>query len=438
MNFRRYNNFAIATAILTIGIFLFPAVSLAASLSVSTDKSEYHVGDTITARIILSSADQATNAVSGVLAFPGDKLKANSINKSGSVINLWVKEPSFSASAVNFEGIILNPGYTGGGSRVISATFTAKSPGTASLYFSNGSILANDGQGTDILTGLNRTSINIIAGETPPPTTEPVTPTAPEAPTGVNVPPTPIITSLTNPDQEKWYNNPLAQVSWTLSSDITEVSYSINQSKSPDAIQKSTGLISSYTVEKNLNDGIWYFHLKLRNTKGWSPTATYAIKIDSTSPEALAVDEIKKYTDIDRAKFVFDGNDSLSGINRFEFKIDDYQSQSLTATTLHNYFEAPILPPGKHQLTVKAVDQAANISEKTVTFYVKSRFWSTIVNFIGNNIMSFISIVISIITLVSMMLFISHERRERNRKSVIKINPFAKAKLRAIKKDRNS
>lgn len=449
MDFRRNKNHILAAAIIACGFFVFPNISQAASLSVSTDKSQYQVGDTITTRIILSSSDQAANAVSGALAFPSDKLTAKSVSKSGSIINLWVKEPSFSVSSVNFEGIILNPGYTGNGARIVSATFTAKAPGTASLYFSDGSILANDGQGTDILKGLSRASITITERTSPPPQPE-----TPETPVGKNVPATPVITSLTNPDQTRWYNNPLVQLSWLVSSDITDISYAINKEKTTEPPSKSMGLLNAYTAQTALADGIWYFHLKLKNVNGWSQTAHYALSIDSTAPEALAVDELKKYSDVDRAKFVFDGSDSLSGIDRFEFKIDDRQPQSMSATTLHNYFEAPLLSPGQHKLSVKAIDQAANINEKTLTFYVKSRFWQTIFDFIGNNIMSFISIVISSITLIFMAVFILHERKERKKpmqKAIIKrepqkifhaptikeadkSNPFVKGKIKALKK----
>src|SRR3989344_6834270 len=156
-------------------IFLFfsvlPAVASAATLYFSPSSGSYAAGSVVTANIYVSSVDQAMNAASGVISFPSDKLEVTSLSKTGSIFSLWVQEPSFSSSAgtVNFEGIALNPGFIGTSGKLITVNFRVKAAGVAALNFSSGSILANDGKGTNILEALGNASfqIGVIRPEAP-------------------------------------------------------------------------------------------------------------------------------------------------------------------------------------------------------------------------------------------------------------------------------
>ena len=164
----------IATNLFVVISISFVAISgariaNAATLGFSPSTLSRTVGSTFSVFVYVSSADQATNAVSGVISFPTDKLQAVSVSKTNSVINLWVQEPTFSNTqgTVNFEGIALNPGYTGSQGTIITITFRTKSSGQANIKFSSGSVLANDGIGTNVLTGLGNANISIKA--IPPP-----------------------------------------------------------------------------------------------------------------------------------------------------------------------------------------------------------------------------------------------------------------------------
>jgi hypothetical protein len=103
------------------------------------------------------------NAASGVVSFPTDKLQVVSVTKSGSIFSLWVQDPSFSNSSgkVNFEGIVLNPGYTGSRGKLVNITFRTRAEGSATISFLSGSVLANDGSGSNILTSSGKATINI-------------------------------------------------------------------------------------------------------------------------------------------------------------------------------------------------------------------------------------------------------------------------------------
>jgi hypothetical protein len=144
---------------------ILPGATLAASLGFSHSSGTFEQGTTFSVGISAFPQGEALNAVSGEVSFPTDLLEVVSVTKSQSIISLWVVEPAFSntAGTVNFEGIVLNPGYSGAAGRVINITFRAKAAGQANLAFAAGSILANDGEGTEILSSRGQTTFSITA-----------------------------------------------------------------------------------------------------------------------------------------------------------------------------------------------------------------------------------------------------------------------------------
>lgn len=148
-----------------ISFFLNINSVIAAEINFSPTSGTYHVGDTIKVKVIISS-DKSVNAVSSNIYFPFDILSLTSLSKSSSIVNLWAQEPSYSNNTglVNFEGVILN-GYTGNSGNILTLVFKIKKVGTANLYFKDVSILANDGNATDIFSGNLKTAILNIEKE---------------------------------------------------------------------------------------------------------------------------------------------------------------------------------------------------------------------------------------------------------------------------------
>lgn len=143
--------------------FILPSFVSAAKMSISPQAGTINADSSFTINILVSSSDQVMNGVSGSISFPTDLLSISSISKFGSIINVWAQEPTFSntAGSINFEGVALSPGFSGTNGKVISVTFRALKSGTANIKFSNGSVLANDGMGTDILNGLGNSQFKI-------------------------------------------------------------------------------------------------------------------------------------------------------------------------------------------------------------------------------------------------------------------------------------
>lgn len=112
---------------------------------------------------VIVSTSQAVNAVSGKISFPNEVLEIVSVDSGSSIVDFWVSKPSFSnvAGSLTFEGVILNPGFTGSIGNIVDVTYKAKRTGTGEIYFESGAVLANDGKGTNILDSLDRVTVSI-------------------------------------------------------------------------------------------------------------------------------------------------------------------------------------------------------------------------------------------------------------------------------------
>lgn len=128
------------------------------ALSLTSSKNSIVVGEESILTVTVASPDQAMNAVSGTIIFPA-YLSITGIEKGGSIVNFWTEEPHPIGNRVQFEGVILNPGYQGVQGKLFTVTTTAKKSGTAPVVLSTGTILANDGMGTNILGTLGVTTI---------------------------------------------------------------------------------------------------------------------------------------------------------------------------------------------------------------------------------------------------------------------------------------
>lgn len=335
-------------------------VAEAASLYFSPASGSYASGGTITVGVYTSTSDAAANAFSGTVSFPTDLLEATSVSKSGSVMSLWVSEPTYSNSSgtVQFDGIVLNPGYTGSSGKIATITFKVKGTGTASLRFSSGAILANDGLGTNIYTGGGTASYTLgQATETPKPA-EPVS-TTPGAPT---------VSSSTHPDSNSWYSANDVTFSWPLPASVTGVNVLADHEPTTDPGTRSDGVMSKYTYT-DVDDGVWYFHIRLQNEKGWGAVSHFKFQIDTVAPTAFLVSANEKA----EVTFTNTSTDALSGVKEYQFIVDGVVIDTVPAGDVSAGFIHDLagLPVGKQTLTVRALDYAGNmVAAPDVTFTV--------------------------------------------------------------------
>lgn len=245
----------------------------------------------------------------------------------------------------------MNPGFVGSSGKVLGVTFKAKSQGNAALTFANGSVLANDGQGTSILNGLGGANFTI----------------SPPAPTPTPTPKEEIqenlkiskLTSTTHQDQDTWYTNNTPKFTWVNPEGTTGISYAIDKNSNGEPGNKPDPVTTSYEG-KNIDDGIWYFHIKARNSKGWGPTAHIRFQVDRGKPDFLSVqlDERKDLTD-PKIKIKLEATDKVGGIDFYEITLGNQKPITWKDDGSHSY-QSPALPPGEHVVLIKAVDKAGN------------------------------------------------------------------------------
>ncbi len=346
-----------------------------ASLGISPASGTMTVNETKTVAVAITTGGQAINSVQATITFPTDKLEVTSISK-GSILTLWTAEPSYSnsAGAVSFSGGVPSPGYEGHGT-IISITFKAKVSGSASISIVGGTILANDGRGTNVYGGAAGATYNISAQSTQTNTnSNPIktTPAEPDKPTETKLEPpaAPVIISATHPNSTNWYSDNNPKFSWASTSEATQYSWILDHQTDtvPDDTVEGLSASADFT---NVTDGVWYLHVKAGNAAGWGGTGHYQLRIDATAPDALLINLPSDYLTKDRQPTLnFYTQDKLSGIAYYAVLVDGQTSIARITPDELGPFALNPLSVGKHILTVQALDQAGNRTETISTLTI--------------------------------------------------------------------
>lgn len=347
MKFKRnMNKFLILSIILTL--FFIAAHSTdakSAFLSLDPSKTNFNLGEEFTISLKVST-DFSINAVKTTLYFPQDKLSVIEVSKEGSIFSLWPEEPGFSNEfgEISFCGGIPHPGFTGIDGQVLSVKFKAKGRGIIKLDWGESAILANDGKGTNIFTHAKEAKYTLeILGS--------------------------VIFSSTHSDQEKWYRDNNPEFHWELFPNITDVSFALNKKPDFQLDKASEGRMNS-KVYQELDDGIWYFHLRAKDGAGsldgevdWSSTRHFRVCIDTVppSPFEIVVNNEGDPTNPQPILY-FDVSDELSGIGYYVVELKP-KDRVILANPGINQYQLPTQVPGTHQIKVQAVDKAGNIRE---------------------------------------------------------------------------
>lgn len=352
-------------SILGLQVFLCSNVIQAATLSVvpSSASGSYTTGQVFSVSVLVSTiGSDPLNAVSGVVSFPANILQVVSVDKSNSIVDFWIGEPSFSNSegTVSFEGGSYNPGFSGAGGKVINILFKAKTTGSATISFLSSSILANDGRGTNILDTANATTIAIASGqETSVETADTVASQSL------------VVYSATHPDSTKWYAAKKANISWKVPKGTNAVRTKLDQN--PSTVPSV--LYSPAILEKEVeltDDGVWYFHVQARDNSGWGPVTHFKIQIDTTPPNQFSVTfPHGSATDDPRPVILFNTTDDLSGIDYYDVAIGGANAVRVNHNLVDsNPYAVPDQDPGKRDIKVVAYDRAGNSTFATTSFVV--------------------------------------------------------------------
>ena len=388
------------TGILFAFGFLAPFRVFAATLYLSPSAKTVAVGQTFTATIEVSSADQAMNAVSADLSFPSDKLRVLSVSQTDSIVNFWVQNPTFSNAQstgdVILQGVVLTPGFFGSGGDVVNVVFQAVAPGDASVSFSSGSVLANDGKGTNILTGMSDASFTIGSA----PQSVPMLPragkiTAPSAPpaamtSGIT------IASIPSTEDDKWYSFGGIQFNWNMPIGADGVWYALASSsdETPSVATIASQATSASYDLSSLNDGVWHFLISSETNGIWSPVVVKQFGLDRKPPDPFTITRTDSDPADTQLTFTWTTTDSLSGLSHYEAKIGDGDWFDPEGLRQGSSYVIPESTPGKRSLAVRAIDNAGNIQEEDATFTVVAphswqEWWYQMVRLLSFSLMVF-------------------------------------------------
>jgi hypothetical protein len=322
-------------------------------LYLSPSSGTFFVGSTFDISIFLNTGGNNINAVKVDLKFDPKKLQITSPTAGRSFITVWISQPVFSnvEGTATFQGGIPSPGINTSAGLVSTITFRAIAPGETSISILDSSlVLLNDPKGTNVLVSVGKGIYQITL---PPP----------EGPK---------VFSPTHPDQNKWYSNNSPTISWEKEEGVTDFSFSIDQNPfgAPDNVSEGDQTSVSFA---NLEDGIWYFHIKAKKGDVWGGISHYALLIDTTPPAGfqITIDPILRKENVtSREPMVsFLTTDSLSGISHYLFKIIDLEktekgiSEEPFFIEVSSPYKIPPLNPGLYQIIIRAFDLAGNFRD---------------------------------------------------------------------------
>lgn len=312
-------------------------------------------GATFELPIVINTRGQSVNTIKLDVRFDPQKLSV--VNESGgtSIIGIWSESPTFSNSAGSerLTGIINNGIVTDYGV-LVTITFRALSPGEASVSIHDDSlVLLNDGSGTEAIVERGRATFTIL----------------PRPPGGVTV------FSSTHPIQDKWYNNSNPIIEWPKDPGVTGYSYVLDDK--PNTIPGNSDVSADTKVGyQDVQDGIWYFHVKALKDRLWGEATHVQLRVD-TQPPAPFVPSVNHLSQsgTSRAFVAFSTVDALSGMDHYEVATLDTSSGAYAPLFVES--RSPyllILTPGESaEVIVRAFDRAGNASDNLVT--VRESLW---------------------------------------------------------------
>ncbi len=167
------------------------------------------------------------------------------------------------------------------------------------------------------------------------------------------------ISSSTHSDPESWYSGKDVKLSWQLPLDVQKVKILIDENE----VSYPTVEYNEPIEEKNieLDDGIWYFHIRYFGDNGWSPIEHRKIMIDTQKPAFFNME-------VDKDIIKFFGEDELSGIDLYEIDIPTLDQKYIIG---EDTFKLSQIKSGIYEAKIKAYDKAQNYIEIEKSLEVK-------------------------------------------------------------------
>jgi hypothetical protein len=350
------------------------------------------VGSTFNVSVLLNTQGESISAVQLDVKFPADKLRIVKPSSDKSLLAIWLEPPVYSNTdgTAKLVGIIPN-GITTESGLVTTITFEAIATGLATVEVQRtSSVLANDGQGTELLSGFGRATFELT----------------PKPPEGVEV------FSDTHPFGDIWYNNSSPALSLDKPEGIQDFSYELDNK--PFTIPDNTPDTADDVVAfEGTADGLWYFHVKARKDDVWGTTTHMPLRIDTTPPAAFTPHaEILFSGQLGKVLVSFFTTDAHSGIDHYEVGVlsaDQDPSETPAFVRAESPYQLPNVIGKNFRVVVRAFDRAGNVRDEQITVTVST----TVVGYIRDHIFTILGLGLGI--LVAYLLLHLHLLRRLRR-----------------------
>ena len=368
-NFTQKLKLFITVILLTGAYFGWTTAVEAATISLSPSTGVYTSNSTFSVRVNVNSDGKPINASEGTISFNPKELSVVSVSRGSSIFNLWVTEPTFSNSAgtISFSGG-LPSGFTGSAGNIMSITFRAVGSGTAKANFSSGSVLANDGKGTNVLTSMNGGTYTIQAATVAPAPEEVIV----EYIAPANTPGAPSVSSPTHRDQKLWYTAKNAVLNWDVTGGVIAVRTLLDERTTGVPTKVYESPIKTITLN-DLDEGVSYFHVQFKNADGWGKITHYRLAVDSEKPTAITISQ-PDGADKNSPEQILtvEVSDATSDIKRFKVQADNSEPFEITRDSATGTVKLPALEPGYHTVIIEAFDDAGNSIIGNYSFSIES------------------------------------------------------------------
>lgn len=305
--------------LLSLAFILFPIIKANAF---SLYYNEAHKNDTIEAEINITRDAVSPKAVEGYINFNPESFELVKIIQNNLTIDKWMTAPYLIERGKLFFSGTFNPNSNR--NDLFTLVFKKNSDNKLNLNICSSTILGEDDKLYDLqeIFLKKENSLSIFN-----------------------------VTSSTHSDPESWYSNKNVELKWQLPSDAEKIKILIDKNEFSYPSVEYDKPINIKNIE--LDDGIWYFHIRYFGNNGWSSIEHRKIMIDTQKP--ILVD-IKN----EKGTINFFGQDELSGIDLYEIDIPALNQKYIIGEEV---FKLPQLKSGIYDIKIRAYDKAQNYIE---------------------------------------------------------------------------
>lgn len=351
-----------------------------ATIGFSPTSKSVEQGASFNIDIVVNSNGESIDTVRAFLSFDPSLLQVENFSLGSLYPNVSPGNIVDNQNGYLSEGGFAKNGQISTSGEFGTITFKTKQAGEANLRIVSGSRLISIGEEKISDAGYGQATINITAVE---PEVEAVAETLPEV-SQIEVPTDPGATevsylqvmSRTHPNQRTWSNDNNLELNWGVTGEplynVSNYLYDFDQDPDTDPTSEVDASVTQLSYE-DVEDGVWYMHVKAEFEDGSQTKAVhFKVMVDTRAPGPVVPVLDQSVIEFGQTTYVRFGTiDQTSGIAYYEVGIDEVFTKGNSPFPLED------LGPGKHTITVRAVDGAGNSVTGETEIEVTAGIWET-------------------------------------------------------------